>query len=118
MPVLPDPSTIDLLWKGAVITGIVSINLKMLGEFISKVKTRRNGKYNGENRREIRYKDDCEGIHDKHEKEADKRNDDMWTKINETHDGVENIKGNIDGFLKAHEILKNKGINEPWPSGK
>ena len=83
---------IDMIWKGAVITGIVALNFKLVYSGITNYKNRKNGKYNGEERRDIRYIVDCFPIHEKLEKTINE----LTLKVNDIHGNVQYIKGKID----------------------
>ena len=83
---------IDTVWKGAVIAGIVTLNFKLVYNGITNYKNRKNGKYNGEERRSIRYIDDCLPIHEK----MDKTINSLTLKVTEIHGDVQYIKGRID----------------------
>lgn len=77
---------LDTIWKGAVITGLITLNFKLVYNGMKNYKNSKNGKYNGEERKAVRYVNDCEDLHSKIE-----------NKITQIHGDVQFIKGKIEG---------------------
>ena len=83
---------LDTIWKGAVITGVVALNFKLVYSGIASYKNRKNGKYNGDERRSVRYIDECLPVHNK----MDIAVNELTLKVNDIHGDVQYIKGKMD----------------------
>ena len=87
---------LDTTWRGAVITGVVVLNFKLVLDGIRGYKARKNGKYNGSDRRFIKYENEChKDMTAMQEKFADSIGK-VHTKVNTIGSDVSYIKGKLD----------------------
>lgn len=83
----------ETIWKVAVIGGLVTLNFKLVYAGINNYKNRKNNKYNGNERRTVRYTDECLATHAKIDTKIEKIDD----CVSEIQGDVQYIRGKLDG---------------------